>query len=255
MHLLRYRAPLSDEHVFGDWLRKLGHTGEGVREILPGDGSEPIIQRGGMFSKTLKIVCTPCNIGWMSRLEEAAKPLLVRMFDLSYQPQPQIALNASDQLALARWAFKTAVVALYVDRISVFPAAHREEFYSTNNPPQHVQIWIGAASVPNTPVHGELLAETRFQPIELKAPGQDGSTIVATAYQSELRLFNVVFVVMGYVADTPLVRVDPSDGLSQMLTPLWPPNQDDIVWPPSANVDAIGGMPALKQLPVISAEP
>ena len=26
-------APLTDEHVYGKWLRKLGYTGEGVREI------------------------------------------------------------------------------------------------------------------------------------------------------------------------------------------------------------------------------
>lgn len=248
------KPPLTGEHIFGDWLRNLGHTGEGIREIIPGDGSEPIIQRGGMFTKKLKIVCGSCNNGWMSLLEDAAKPLLTQMFNLPYLPyqQPQIVLNTTDQLALARWAFKTVVVARYVDRNSTFPAAHREEFCTTNDPPQHVQIWIGAASVPDTPIHGEHLAETRFQPIELGVHRQGGSSVVRTAYQSELRLFNVVFVVMGYIADTDIARIDPSDDLSRMLTPLWPPNQEDIAWPPSKNLDAIGGMSALAQLPVIS---
>ncbi|TVS86044.1 hypothetical protein [Mycobacterium helveticum] len=248
------QPPLSGEHIFGDWLRKLGNTGEGVREIIPGDGSEPIIQRGGMFSKKLKIVCSACNSEWMSQLEEAAKPLLVRMFSLPFLPyqHPQIVLDTSDQVALARWAFKTVVIAAYVGRRETFPAPHCKEFCSTSSPPQHVQIWTGTASVPNHPIHGEHLAEAQFQPMELNTSSPDGSTIFP-GYKSHLRLFNVVFVVMGYVADTDIARFDPSKDLRRMLTPLWPPNQDDVVWPPPANVDKIGGMSVLEQLPGISA--
>jgi hypothetical protein len=62
-------GPLNGEHIFGDWLRNLGFTGEGVREIVPGDGSQPIIQRGGLFSKELKVVCYGCNNQWMSGME------------------------------------------------------------------------------------------------------------------------------------------------------------------------------------------
>lgn len=246
------QPPLSGEHIFGDWLRNLGNTGEGIREIIPGDGSDPIIQRGGMFSKKLKIVCADCNNVWMSQLEDAAKPVLLRMFGLPFLPyqQPQLVLDTSDQAALARWAFKTAVVAAYVGRREVFPAPHREEFYSTRNPPQHVQIWTGTASVPNHPTHGEHVAEAQFEPTELTIGSPDGSTIFP-GYKSHLRLFNVAFVVLGYVADTDIARFDPSTDLSRVLTPLWPPNQDDVVWPPPVSVDTIGGMSVLEQLPGI----
>jgi hypothetical protein len=44
------KPPLTYEHVFGEWLRKLDHTGDGVHELIPGDGGRPIIQRGrGIF--------------------------------------------------------------------------------------------------------------------------------------------------------------------------------------------------------------
>ena len=199
------RLPMSTSSATGSGV--LASTGEGVHEILPGDSGEPIVQRGrGIFTRKLKIVCGTCNHGWMSGIEEAAKPLLVRMFG----SQSPISLSADDQLALARWAFKTAVVARYVADRSTFPTAHRREFGRTNNPPQNAQIWIGAASVPNTSTYGELLAETKYEPVELTAPGPDGSATVAPAYRSELRLYNVVFVVMGYVADVPLARIDPS---------------------------------------------
>jgi hypothetical protein len=240
------RPPLSYEHVFGKWLWKLDHTGEGVHEILV-DGGEPIVQRKrGLFTRRLKIVCSTCNEGWMSGIEEAAKPLLVKMFG----SPSQISLSADDQLALARWAFKTAVVARYVTDRSTFPAAHRREFGETHNPPQNAQIWIGAASVPNTPTYGELLAETKYQPVELTAPGPDGSATVAPAYRSELRLYNVVFVVMGYVADAPLARIEPSGALGMALTALWPAAGQDISWPPPVNLDSIGGMSGLKEVPV-----
>ena len=72
-------APLNGEHIFGDWLQNLGYTGEGVREIARGDGSEPIIQRGGPFSKKLKVVCYLCNNEWMSGMETAAQPVLTAM--------------------------------------------------------------------------------------------------------------------------------------------------------------------------------
>lgn len=54
---------MTDEHVFGDWLRKSGFNGEGVREIIPGDGTQPIVQKGGPFSKKLPIACRSCNTG------------------------------------------------------------------------------------------------------------------------------------------------------------------------------------------------
>src|SRR5690348_221994 len=98
-------GPLNEEHIYGDWLRNLGFAGEGVREIVPGDGSQPIIQRGGPFTKKLKIVCYPCNNQWMSSMETAAKPLLTAMFNAAGS---SVELDEAAQLALARWAFKTA---------------------------------------------------------------------------------------------------------------------------------------------------
>lgn len=251
--------PLTDEHIFGDWLRELGYTGEGVREIVSGDGSEPIIQRGGFFSKKLKIVCADCNGRWMSSLEEAAKPLLIRIFNLPYSPyqQPHIGLDTNDQLALARWAFKTAVVASYITRQEIFPAKHREEFHAheRHDPPQRAQIWTAAATVPIHPVHGESLGGTEFRPREL-AIRQGGSTVVQTAYEAQVRLFNVVFVVMGYVDDGStdvMARIELSPDLSQVLTPIWPPTQGGIEWPPPRNIDAIGGMNEFAKIPVFGS--
>jgi len=89
--------PLTNEHVFPDWLRKLGFTGPGTREIVE-DSSTPIFQQGGRFTKVLKVVCGPCNNVWMKGIEDAAKPVLVSMFRAAASGK-QVSLDEAAQLA------------------------------------------------------------------------------------------------------------------------------------------------------------
>ena len=74
-----------------------------MRELVQ-DSDVPIIQQGGAFSKTLKIVCADCNNVWMSAMEDDAKPVLLAMFQAAATGK-QTMLDSSAQLALARWAF------------------------------------------------------------------------------------------------------------------------------------------------------
>jgi hypothetical protein len=243
------REKLSGEHIFGDWLRKLGYDGEGVREIIPADGNTPIIQRGGPFSKKLKIVCFPCNNVWMSGMEDDAKPLLMSLFKV--RSGERIGLDAREQNILARWAFKTAVVASYVDRAGTFPRAHRREFYRTDTVPRHVKIHLGSLSIPVSHSHGEMLGQTSFQPAEVTIPQTDGSTKRIPAYRAELRLLGVVFTVIGYIDDRDLINIDASEDLGRLLLPLWPSIEPIVYWPPDRDLDVIGGMPGPATVPVI----
>jgi hypothetical protein len=232
--------PLNAEHIYGDWLRKLGYTGEGVREIISGDGSTPVIQRGGPFSKKLKIVCYPCNNEWMSGMETAAEPLLTAMFNARGSSVP---LDDAAQLALARWAFKTAAVAAQVDRSDPFPLAHRREFHETDLPPRHAQVRIGTASIPTFP-RGEQLAESRFEP-KTATITRAGQATSFPFYRATFRLLNVVFDIIGYVADADMLNIDVSDDLGRALLPLWPSAHPQIWWPPVTSLDVIGGVPGL----------
>lgn len=233
-------GPLTDEHIYGKWLRKLGYTGEGVREIVPGGGSKPVIQRGGPFSKTLKIVCRPCNNEWMKGMEENAKPLLTAMFNAR---GTSVRLDEAAQLTLARWAFKTAAVNSRIDYSDPFPLAHRREFHQADHPPRKVQVRIGAASVP---VHamGKQLAESRFEPRNVTVTAA-GRAADFPFYRATFRLITVVFDIFGYVTDDYEVAVDPDDNLKRAFLPLWPAEHSTIWWPPVANVDMFGGVPGL----------
>lgn len=240
-------GPLTDEHIYGKWLRKLGYKGGGVREIVPGDGSQPIIQQGGPFTKALKIVCYPCNNEWMSGMEEEAKPLLIAMFNA----QGSVRLDQAAQVTLARWAFKTAAVAAQVDRSDPFPLEHRGEFHQADRPPGQVQIRIGRASIPTLAL-GEQLAEYRFEPRTATITSAGRSTSIPF-YRATFRLLTVVFDILGYVAPTDLLNIDPSDDLKKALLPLWPWEHPNIWWPPVTNLDVIGGVPGLAGTELIGA--
>jgi hypothetical protein len=58
-------------------------------------------------------MCTTCNTQWMRRLADAAKSLLVQMFNVEGS---HVELDEAGQTILTRWAFKTAAVGVvYAD--------------------------------------------------------------------------------------------------------------------------------------------
>lgn len=239
---------LTDEHIYGKWLRKLGYAGEGVREIIPGDGGQPIIQRGGPFSKTLKIVCRPCNNEWMKGMEENVKPLLIAMFN---SRGSSVRLDEAAQLVLARWAFKTAAVASQINYRDPFPIEHRREFHQTDQPPLHTQIRIGAASIPTLP-QGEHLAASWFEP-RIATITRAGQSTSIPFYRATFRLITVVFDILGYVAPVDMLNVDPTDDFKKLMLPIWPAEHPTIWWPPVTSLDAIGGVPGLISIPLLGA--
>ncbi len=230
-------GPLTEEHVFGDWLRKLGYTGEGLREWSV-DGVS-VQQKGGPFSKKLKIVCTRCNTVWMKGMEDSAKPLLVEMFKSN-----RVELNEAAQRDLARWAFKTVVVSSHVDRqAGRIPTVHRRAFHQTDEPPLGTVVRIGSASVPREQL-GENLASCSYKPRPMQATLDDGRVIDVSAYTGRIRLLNVVFDVFGYASPDPSLRVHnelPSE-VERALLQIWPVEHPTIWWPPVETFDTFGGL-------------
>jgi hypothetical protein len=100
----------SGEHVFSDWLLK-----ELQCQELPmhfsrryGDGTTSVHRTGiTIGSFRLKRVCEGCNNGWMSRLEDRAKPILLPLM----KGQRGIdSLQEDECRILAKWAGKTALI-------------------------------------------------------------------------------------------------------------------------------------------------
>lgn len=235
---------MTEQHVYDDWLRSLGYDGEGLREFIT-EPDQPVFQRGGPFTKTLRIVCADCNEIWLSSMEEAAKPLLLSMFSSSGRME----LDSVAQLRLARWAFKIVCVLSQMGRAKTFPLAHCREFRRTSLPPATSQIWIGAASVRSEP-GGEQLAESRYEPRAADLSLGE-STIRVPFYTARFRLLNVVFDVFGHGPAEMGLRADLSDDLRRALLPIWSSEHSVMWWPPVTNLDVIGGVRGLAAVPLV----
>src|SRR5437879_9065718 len=100
-------AKLTAEHLWSAWIgRVLGKSKYACRQ-RGADGS--ILKqwtRPGLDMKP-KAVCRECNNGWMSKLENSAKPAMADMIVNG----TRASLDSSKIELIARFAFKTAVIA------------------------------------------------------------------------------------------------------------------------------------------------
>lgn len=90
---------------------------------------------------TAKVVCKPCNEGWMSNLEDRhARPALSDLI-VGNNPVP---LTHSRARAIARFSFKTAVVVDHMsrDREPFFSTKVRYRFAKSLSIPNNVQMWL-----------------------------------------------------------------------------------------------------------------
>jgi hypothetical protein len=247
---------LTKQHIFGKWLRNLNFKGRSMWKVSPGETQQRPLPPGSLFSKKLRIVCGDCNSGWMSRLENAAKPFLMDMFrpyltDV-FSGRRNIPLDEDAQLVLARWAFMTIAVVAQLRDSTDFPLVHCHELFNSQRPPENTQIWIGSASVNVSEgweqiaefERGEEIAEFRHEPKTIDARLGE-STIPFPVYVTQLRLLNVVFDVQGSWPNEfgrALERVDASANLRRALLPIWPSQHPMIWWPPVESLDTIGGV-------------
>ena len=243
-------APLTKEHILPDWLRKLGFMGNGAHEIFDGDADPEryVIQRGP-FTRTLKIVCGPrCNYGWMKKLEDEAKPILLELFN----PRAQVPLDEPKQTILSRWAFKTVAVSSQLSprNRSLFPTAHCRELYREGRPPKQSLAWVGTASVSINPL-GEQLAQYWFQPRQAEVRFDTGEVRHIAAYSARLRILNVVFDILGYQSSTVTFAAEMSNDLRRALLPIWPERFPRIWYPPVVSLDVLGGIDGLASVPIV----
>lgn len=135
-------GPLTREHVFGEWFRKLVGINEprpgSVTHHVPGSAIEHDFE-AIPSARTARVVCQECNNGWMSRLEQEASIILTPLL----QGQSGTLSNA-DLETLARWAFKTAYVldAASPGSGASFPATHRYALRERGELPARSAVWM-----------------------------------------------------------------------------------------------------------------
>jgi hypothetical protein len=146
-------AKMTSEHIWGEWIQEHvprtsnKHSFADVFVAKPGE-DEPTavrIRAGDPINSQVSVVCGECNNGWMSRLQERAKPFLIPLF----AGIPEILTDAS-QRAIAAWASMATMTGEHItrnpQRITV-PQADRDCLMRNGTAPLGTwRIWIGRCS-------------------------------------------------------------------------------------------------------------
>lgn len=230
-------GPRTEEHSIPSW----------VEDCLPGDGGTFTHERsaGGTWttaelSFTVARVCEPCNTGWMSRLEDRAKPLLCDVIEGAHERRNPRKWNQREQRIVATWMFKTAITCdISTGGGSRIPAEHARFLFKKHHPPGRARIWTCAHAV-------EVLGDNeqaRFGnvwPYHLTFHLADGST--RDGYSVTVSIGYLAFQVVGYLGREHLNpqgrQAIPSAAFEIQI---WPSAQPVAIWPAQYALD-IGGL-------------
>lgn len=212
---------LSNEHVFPDWLSRIGLDLTPVHHAAGRILGAPRQWTAPPFTATVRAVCGSCNNGWLSQLETAAKDVAVPLIR-----GRATSLALGDHAILSAWALKTALVGTLVfsdqQRANGYglPDAEYRLLYRWRDrvsPPPECYFWIGRYGDTTRP--WSLWAT----PIAIDMPGADPdipSGYVITLIIGKLLIHGVRL----HLASRSL-QVQSAVG----LTPIWPAS-DTIEW-------------------------
>jgi len=105
-------VPLSRtrEHIFAEWFRRISrHRIINMYTATVSGGTPQLGRRPSLNALTMKGVCKECNNGWMSALEIAIEPVMLRIFGGVEVDQ----LSDMEVQLVARWTAKTAITLSY----------------------------------------------------------------------------------------------------------------------------------------------
>lgn len=138
-------VPISREHVWAEWMRPYLPAGDGAQLIhesrLDNDlirtRPGPLHRKGDARSQKLKVVCVPCNTGWMSVIQNQTKPVLLPLL-----LKRRKVLTQQKQKALATWATMFAMIyETTVPDYAATSAVQRTAFKARQEPPEYWSFW------------------------------------------------------------------------------------------------------------------
>jgi hypothetical protein len=218
-----HAAKLSGEHLWSAWMRQLFRAKKFrfVKRDLEGN-----IERtwsSGEIDIKANVVCKACNEGWMSNLEDRhAKTALT---DLIIGDKDLIISHVHAR-AIARFAFKTAVVVDHMKRNGelFFSRAVRHHFAKSLTIPRSVRVWF-AGYLPMG--SGNLLPFW----YDKSFPQGNHIKLYVCTYAVGHFVFQVVSVEVRGVTD-----FSPHESFEHLAIPLWPNLPLGIKWPPVSDV-------------------
>ena len=140
---------LTKEHVWAEWLkphipRTIPKFNVGKNLFSPNGRVESSVKRqeGDPHAKRLRCVCKTCNIGWMAKLQEEVKPIVVAMLSGG-----QTRLYVKQQTILSAWIGMAVMVGEFEDLSTIaIPQSDRTFLMESRKLPSTWRVWIGRYS-------------------------------------------------------------------------------------------------------------
>lgn len=199
---------------------------------------EQIIWPSSKPKLLLKRLCSDCNNGWMSRLEDKAKPVFESILDGKLT-----ALDTSTQLTIAKWAVKTAMVLEAIDseRTCFYTQSERNQIRAKLTIPDRSSVWI-AKCVNHSNVYSAAKDHWTM-------PDHKGIHAFAiTMAFGTLALQVVSIKTPDRKPSNASITYDISDGpWDQTLVQVWPSSIYTLGWPPQYGLDSEFGLKALTE--------
>jgi hypothetical protein len=228
-------GPLAEEDIISRWMSKaLQPVGSIHTDFLTEIPGQPITRHTRQFGNlsTLKLprTCVGCNGGWMSRLEEATRPILEPLI----RGVP-VALTSGERRQIAAWGqLKCLTLDAYYrdvpDGVQHLPNRVSHEFYSSHLPLRNSLVTLGRYRPPR---QGTLLPWGRFLTGDRATPEKPEMNIVIATFAFGQLLIQVL--ICSWAEPCPMEVAFPIH--DARLTRCWPLDvQDHLLWPPIADI-------------------
>ena len=228
-------GPMSREHVLPKWFGPLFPDFREVDYVraFQRTGDERInhLRPGMAFDQTVRHFCLECNNGWMSRLEEQAKPALE-----SLVLDEERSISAVEQLTIATWMTKTILTLgpAMLEEGREFVTEETYRWFGEHRMPLPGSIcWLGRyTGGEEWPIsfhfHG-----IQFYPEDQERPQVVGST---NGFHAVLAIGNLALCL--FYCSIPEGGL--ADGFSSDNRALiWPATGADVWWPPKSSFDGV----------------
>ncbi len=233
---------LTKQHVFPDWIKKIlprdsTNHHQNITSYALGNNKTIFvhpdlqIKNGHPGSRKIRNVCGNCNNGWMSELEQIAKPSLTDLILGN-----NTTLSQGIQAIIARWVVMTSIMAEYTDTNTIsIQELHRTLLMSKSNPGEGWQIWLGNYSgnewVFRYRHHGGfLLKRDQYEKLIKENKKPELNLQISTIVLGALFIHSVCSlpeVSQNFVFD---------NDLKESVIKIWPPNEELIISPSSNKI-------------------
>jgi hypothetical protein len=242
-------AAMSNEHVWGRWISRYvreemkKHHFHAERIHRPGEPttSSTTLRAGPPLRGKVRVVCKGCNNGWLSVIQENAKPILIPLVQ-----GKKTGLGRCSQLKIVSWAAMATMTGEFLDRDPAvgnigISQADREWLWKNNAPPpERWRIWIARYQRHKWPGRWVHLVVPILEGREIPELPLDDYPSPNT--QTTTFAIGELYIQVMSTSGNPRI-VDRwnwpfASRPARLLTQIWPPRESFIAWPTESLTDS-----------------